>query len=78
MTSKTEYMYWLLIKKDAYIYYGRLAVNSNLNVALRSQHEYNYSSGSGKTTLNGTLTISNGNVSIENIALYQRYLQYLI
>jgi hypothetical protein len=39
MPSKTEDMYWLLIKKDAYIYYGKLAVNSNSNVVLRSQHE---------------------------------------
>jgi hypothetical protein len=46
-----------------------LNINLDKSVTLKGGYDCNYSARSGSTTLNGTLTISNGSVSIEDFVV---------
>ena len=56
-----------IIESHAEVLTGNLNINLNKSVTLAGGYNCNYSSVSGSTTLSGTLSITNGSASIENI-----------
>jgi hypothetical protein len=44
-------------------------MSDNKTVTIKGGYDCNYSARSGSTTINGTLTISNGSVSIEDVVV---------
>ncbi len=55
------------IESRAEVLAGDLTFSLDKSVTLTGGYNCNYSSVSGSTTLNGTLTVSNGSASVENI-----------
>jgi len=57
------------IESNAETLTGNLSINLNKSVTLTGGYNCDYSSLSGSTTLNGTLSVTNGSASIENIII---------
>jgi len=58
-----------IIESRALSLSGNLAINLNKSVSFAGGFNCSYTSSNSSTTMQGTLTISNGSVSIENIAI---------